>query len=107
STDTPAGGFMVDATKAGEWLEYTVNVAQTGTYQFDGRVLSTAAGALFHVEMDGTNVSGSVGIPATAGWQTVDAPGLSLTAGTHIIRLAFDANSGNGDVGSWNWFSLL
>src|SRR5690606_24085165 len=38
------GGYMVGATNAGEWLEYTVNVAAAGTYTINLRVATAETG---------------------------------------------------------------
>ena len=47
-------------------------------------------------------------VPNTGGWQTwqtVTKTGLSLTAGSHVIRLVFDTGTAeNGGVGNYNWF---
>ena len=53
------GGFNTGYVKAGEWLQYQLNVAQAGTYNLDVRVASAAAGGAFHFELDGVNISGS------------------------------------------------
>jgi hypothetical protein len=103
------GGYNVGWTKAGEWLNYTVNVGATGTYQLDSRVANTSAGAAFHVEVDGVDKSGPIAVPNTGGWQTwqtVTTAGISLTAGTYVIRVVFDTIASSGGVGNYNWFQL-
>ena len=49
-------------------------------------------------------------MPNTGGWQiwqTVKKTGLSLSAGAHVIRLAFDTGTAeNGGVGNYNWLRL-
>ena len=107
NTTTDAGsGFMVDDTKSGEWMKYTVNVTTAGTYTLSARVQSTSAGAKFHFEVDGTAVSSSITIPSSTAWQTVTQTGINLPAGTHVLRLVFDANNSGGTAGNWNWFSF-
>lgn len=95
---TDAGaGYNVGYVAAGEWLEYTVNVT-AGTYKLEARVASTAAGKSFHVEMNGTNVSGSISVPNTGGWQTwqtVTINNISLTAGQKVMRIYFDTDELN------------
>ena len=86
------GGYDIGWTANTEWMEYTVNVASTGTYDLAFRVAGTSAGQL-HVEMDGTNITGLVNIPNTGSyttWQSVMASNKSMTAGTHIMRVYFD-----------------
>ncbi|MES2732523.1 MAG: carbohydrate-binding protein, partial [Bacteroidota bacterium] len=81
----------------GEWLEYTVNVAATGTYTLDTRVSSPIATGSFHVEMDGTNVTGTLTVPNTGGWQTWQnvSKTVNLTSGQHIMRFVIDTKEFN------------
>ena len=105
-TSDTGGGFAVGWTQAGEWLEYTIDVPETGTYRFETRVANPAAGARFHYEINGTNLTGSMSVPATGGWHsfaTVPSGIVNLTAGQHALRLAMDANASNGAIGNINW----
>ena len=89
------GTYNVGYTLNGEWLEYSVNVSTAGKYDLSLRVASDGTGKTMHAEIDGANITGAVAIPNTGGfqtWQTVIVPNLSLTAGKHILRLAFDAD---------------
>jgi chitinase len=97
STDTGTG-YNVGWIQAGEWLEYTVNVTTAGTYTLSARVAATAAGKTFHVEMDGVNVSGTLTVPNTTGWQiwqTVTATTSSLTTGQKVMRIYADQGDFN------------
>jgi hypothetical protein len=108
TTDT-GGGYNVGWTKAGEWLKYTVNVTADGTYQLQTRVAIIATGATFRVEVDGVDQTGPITVPNTGGWQTfqtVTTPGISLSAGTHVLRVVFLTASSAGDAGNYNWFGL-
>lgn len=98
-TCTDAGaGYNVGYTVAGEWLEYTVNVTATRKYDIELRLSTNVAGKNFHIEMDGVNISGTITVPNTTGWQTwksVTVPNVSLTAGQKIMRLVFDMGDFN------------
>ena len=87
-----------------------MSVASAGTYALEVRVASVGTGARFHVEIDGVDSTGAIGMPNTGGWQrwqTVTKAGLSLSAGAHVIRLVFDAGTTeNGGVGNYNWLRL-
>jgi regulation of enolase protein 1 (concanavalin A-like superfamily) len=101
-TSDTGGGVNTAYTKAGEWLQYTFDVPQGGTYTFDARVAYTAPGSRFHVEIDGANVTGSLLIPNTGGsqkWATMGKVGINLSAGTHVMRIVIETNGGN-----FNWF---
>ncbi len=95
------GGHNVGWAVPGEWLAYTVNVASAGAYSAQFRVASLGAGGTFHLEMNGSNVTGSLTVPNTGGWQawqTVAAT-VTLGAGTQVARLVFDS-SGASAVGN-------
>ena len=101
------GGFNVGWVEAGEWLNYTVDVATTGAYTVSFRVACPGPGGRFHLEMNGTNVTGPLTVPNTGSWQiwrTVTAS-VSLTAGRHVARLVFDAR-GTGGVGNFGAFEF-
>ena len=102
------GGFDVTHTQAGEWMYYTVNVTKSGIYDIGARVASKYVGGVYHIEVDGGDVTGAQVVPRTGSWQkykTVTSRGIALSAGTHVLRLAMDANGGTGMVGNFN--SLL
>jgi hypothetical protein len=70
-TDTGCG-YDLGWTNIGQWFRYTVNVASAGTYNVSLR-LSSASGVtdgLHIASSSGTNLSGSINVPATGGWQT-------------------------------------
>jgi GH18 family chitinase len=94
---TDPGGFNVGWAAAGEWLEYTVNVATTGSYTMELRVAATAATRTVHVEVDGATVGGTIAIPNTGNYQTYQTVSVtvSLTAGQRVLRLVHDTGSAN------------
>ncbi len=108
-TTDSGGGYNVGYVKAGEWLEYTINVAAAGSYDFSFRTASAGSNATFHVEIDGVDKSGLLTVPKTSGWQswtTVTRAGVSLSAGQHVLRLAMNANGSTGSVGNFNWMKI-
>jgi hypothetical protein len=109
SGDT-GGGANIAYARTGEWLSYTVNVTTTGTYNIAARVASNGNGGTFHLELDGTAVGGTQTIPNTNGWQTyatLNTNDVSLTSGSHVMRLVMDANSATtGAVGNFNYFDF-
>ncbi len=86
------GGYDVGWTAAGEWLNYTVNVAASGSYTAQLRVASPS-GATMHVGFNtASSVWVAIAIPATGGWQnwtTVTVP-VTLAAGVQQMTLFFD-----------------
>jgi hypothetical protein len=96
-TADPKGGTChVGWTTAGEWLEYDVNVPQAGNYDVVLRVASAQTGRTLHVDVDGINRSGAVTAPSSGFQAFADRKfNVPLTAGAHVIRVAFDTGSVN------------
>ncbi len=99
----PATGNDLGWTTTGQWFRYTVNVATAGTYTVSILVTAPAAVAdAFHISnSSGTNLSGTVAVPASGGWQnwvTVTAT-VTLPAGTQTLTL-------NQDTAGWNIDSM-
>jgi hypothetical protein len=103
-----AGGYNVGWAVAGEWLNYSVTVATAGAYTLNVRVAASRAGGTFHVEMNGANVSGSLTIPVTGGWQNWQtvSKAVTLNAGPQVARLVMDTN-GAAAVGNLDWFEFI
>jgi PKD repeat protein len=111
---TPNVGWI----RVGEWLEYTVNVSGSATYDVTYRVSSNRTGRWFDIYVDDETVPRSrvavpktvrtttvtdVAVPYTVEWQyftTVTEP-LALTAGTHTLHLAFPM-----DYINFNWMEF-
>lgn len=92
------GGFNVGWIGVNEWIEYTVNVANAGTYTLQARVATPNAGKTFHVELNGQNISGTISVPNTGGWQTwqtISASTSALTTGIKTLRIVMDGSDFN------------
>ena len=99
TTSDVGGGYDLGWTSGGQWFHYTVNVATAGTYTVSFRVAApNAVTDAFHIsDASGTNLSGSVDIPMTGGWQswtTVTAT-MTLPAGPQVLIF-------HQDNGGWN-----
>jgi endo-1,3(4)-beta-glucanase len=97
-----AEGATVGSIATNEWLEYTVDVAQSGLYSFAFRYASGNAvgGGPFHLEMDGKVISGDISVPSTSTtswdvWATKTVADIPLTPGIHILRVAFSSGEFN------------
>jgi Carbohydrate binding module (family 6) len=107
ATDT-GGGYKVKSAVAGEWLKYSVNVAAAGSYTITVRVASVGAGGTFHIEANGVDKTGPLTVPDTGGWQswrTLTKTGVTLAAGSQILRLVLDSNGPSGMTGNFNWIA--
>jgi glucose/arabinose dehydrogenase/PKD repeat protein len=87
------GGYNIAYVAANEWLKYTSLVNTTGDYDISLRISTPYDNKNVHLEVDGANVTGSVAITNTGGfqaWQTVTIPDINLTQGVHTITLHFE-----------------
>jgi hypothetical protein len=83
---------------AGEWLDYRLNVPTTANYKLEFRMASPLGNGKFHVEVDGTNQTGSIGVPATGSyqtWTTFSVSNIPLTAGTRTFRFFMEESGFN------------
>ena len=94
-----AGGYNVGWTNIGDWMAYTVNVNKTATYQISFYVASSYESGKFHLECDGTDKTGIISVPNTAGFQnwTVVKKSIKLSAGQHILKFVDDGDLFNID----------
>jgi beta-glucosidase len=98
-TSPAGGGYDLGWTTPGQWFNYTVNVATAGIYTVSFRVASpyAIADALHIANSSGTNLTGSVAVPNTGGYQTWTTVTASITLGAGQQTLTVDQDS-NG----WN-----
>jgi beta-glucanase (GH16 family) len=98
SSDT-GGGYDLGWTAGGQWFRYTVNVAAAGTYTVGFRVAAPSAVTDgFHLaNSSAQNLTGSVNVPATGGYQnwTNVSVTVTLPAGQQVLTL-------DQDNGGWN-----
>ncbi|MGE5861296.1 MAG: alpha-L-fucosidase [Ignavibacteria bacterium] len=86
------GGYNTGWTNSGEWMAYTVDVEKSGSYSAEIFFASVADGLKLHIECDGKNISGSIPLPNTGGyqnWKQVTTK-LDLPEGKHVMKIYFD-----------------
>jgi len=108
-TSDVGGGWDIGWARAGEWLQYTVDVTATGMYALELRVASASTGGTMRVEVDGVDVTGTFVVPNTGGWQawqTIRKDGIALQAGQHRIRLVFVA-AGTDGIANINFLRIV
>jgi endoglucanase Acf2 len=98
-----AEGKTVGWIEANEWLEYTINVSQSGKYKMNYRYASAdnSAGP-FHLELNGQVVSADINVDGTGSWSnwaTDSVSNIDLLAGEHVLRVAISGGGFNlGDM---------
>ncbi len=102
STSDTGGGQNVGWVDTGDWLDYYVNVAQSGTYTVEYRVASNTATGAIQLR-SGQNTLATTAVPNTGGWQTwqtVNAT-VQLTQGEQTLRV--HASGGGFNL---NWLNF-
>jgi non-reducing end alpha-L-arabinofuranosidase len=93
-------GYKVGYTVAGEWLEYTVNVQKSDFYTFEARLSSGSDNSSFRFFLDNVAITDTVAVSNGDSWDiysTVTGKTSSLTAGTHVLKLAITGSYVNID----------
>ncbi|MGB1129294.1 MAG: LamG-like jellyroll fold domain-containing protein [Haloferula sp.] len=95
TTSDTGGGFAVEGTEAGEWMEYTIDAPTAGLYDLSLRVSNDSGSeaeltVLIGSDRDSlTDLPGTITVPISA-FYTHLASDLSLPAGRQVLRLQID-----------------
>ncbi len=104
TTSDTGAGFNVTGITTGDWIDYSLNVEESGEYQVEFRVASAAGGGKLELRKPTGLVLSSKTISATGGsqnWITITDT-ITLAAGKQTIRLFSVA-------GGWNinWINFV
>lgn len=99
------GGTVVGYTAAGEWMEYSINVTESGKYEFEATVSSGTTGGRIRLGLvkDGKVITlGQVNVPQTgSNWDTYKVVkgriARELEVGQQILRLTIVGSNFNVD----------
>ena len=107
-TSDTGGGFNVGYTNVGDYLEYRINVKDSGLYQITSRVACQSNAGKFSLQQisdDGTVINEAVSsVPVTGGWQeweTISDGEINLHKGRWVLRLTITDPEFN-----LNWIQL-
>jgi hypothetical protein len=95
--DTESNGYQVVHTEKGEWLQYSIDVKQTGNYKIAFRIASPEAAAVT-VLINNKPVANSINLPATGSyqqWQTTGNQSISLQKGNNRLRVLVEKGGFN------------
>ncbi len=99
-TYTTGGVEAINFNQNGDWGEYIVNITEGGEYQIDYFLGTAVDGAAIEFVLDGTTIM-TDNVPNNGDWDDfgslVASQTVSLTAGTHTIRLVGAGSS------AWAW----
>lgn len=86
------GGFALMDTRSREWVEYTFHVPADGTYHVTAQLSATAPGSV-GLDVDGSRVADLAysSTSSTTTFQSYSSDTFELTAGDHVLRVAFQS----------------
>ncbi|SJZ97888.1 cellulase family glycosylhydrolase [Sediminibacterium ginsengisoli] len=87
SRDSATGDFYISHTQPGEWVQYTIEVTEPGTYQLEFSIAAKEAGSLI-LSVNGSN-SRSLALPAgeTGRWHPAELKNVQLNRGKQVIKV--------------------
>lgn len=91
-SDFITNGYNVGWIESAEYLTYTVNIAQTGTYKLSLRISAMNSGGKILIYLDDSPLTSMIDVPVTGGWQnwnTLNYGNVELPAGIHKITVKF------------------
>jgi aryl-phospho-beta-D-glucosidase BglC (GH1 family) len=106
SDTVDTNGLNVGWIDTDEWMQYDVEVEESGVYDIEVRVASGGSGGRFHFSMNGAQLIPSTFAPPTGGWQnwqTVTIPNVILDASDKKLR--FYADQAGYNLGSFKFIS--
>lgn len=102
----PIEGNTVGWIAPGEWLEYTIDVQQSGFYNLSFRYASNNSngGGPFHLLLDEDTIRTIAAMPSTGGWNNWNNRNISfipLKSGINVLRIAIE--HGEFNLGKMNF----
>lgn len=91
-------GFDVGYTATGEWLEYTVDIVDSGFFDIDFRTSSVSSSNTVSMQLDGADIVTNLVLNNSGGWQvwkTTTAHHIHIPSGQHIFRLKMNSGGFN------------
>ena len=108
--ETASGHYNLGWTRPGEWLIYTVDIREAGTYTIEMMAACNKRGGTFHLEFNGVDRTGPVEVPDTGGWKNMkpfSKTGVTLEAGRFAMKLVMDKGGESGSIGDIDYFRFV
>lgn len=89
--------------QVGEWVEYTVNVLESGRYDLNGVVYAEELGGSFYLQLNGKGITPPIKVTGMGHWAApsiVSENNIYMPKGVHILRLVMINGGSTGSVGN-------
>lgn len=86
-------GYNIGFVNEGEWINYTIEVTESGVYDVSVWVASTASNGKFHISVDGEAITEVQSVANTTGWADYQAhviSGVYMESGKHVLTFHID-----------------
>ncbi len=96
--DANSNGFNVGWTQDGEWMQYTLTVDSSASYQVTLRYASSGTGAKVKLNLNGADITESLELSSTGGnqvWNNRIIDNVVLYKGTQRLRLEIEKGGAN------------
>ena len=90
-------------------MTYTVEIREAGEYEIQFPVASNKQGGVFHLEIDGNDVTGPIEIPDTGGWdklEMIQAKTIPLEKGRFVMTMKMDSDGESGGIGDIDYLEF-
>ena len=88
-----SNGYNIGYVKKGEWVSYTVNIAESAAYKAKVRLASPNSGGVYHLSINNEDVTTGQTVVSSSSWtsfQSAEIPDILLAEGTHILKFHVD-----------------
>ncbi len=88
-----SNGFHIGYVAKGEWIKYTIQVEESGSYTTVARVASQQSGGKFHIKLNDEDITSQQSVSATGGWtnfQDMEITEVLLNEGEHFLSFHID-----------------
>jgi hypothetical protein len=92
SIDLSSNGYNVGWIETGDWLNFTLDVTESGIYDIEISIAAQNAGGLILLSLDDQNITPAMDVPFTGGWQNwqyITANDIYIPSGIHTLKAQF------------------
>ena len=101
----PVSKDDIDPIETDEWIEYTVIIDSSATYNLDSRIATEIGEGEFNLELNGVDITGQISVESTGGWQTwetINTYDIELTEGKYVLR--FNVTKGGFNLNYFRFY---
>lgn len=106
-----SNGHGIGWTKKGEWVVYSVEVKEPGVYKIEMPVASKKKGGIFHIELNGKDITGPISVPDTGSWQKLETITHKTKriaySGRFVMKVVMDSEGPSKSIADIDYFKFV